>query len=547
MNSLGRKVLAASVGALLLLGGLYVLVTGEMDSWNEASAQVMRDYQRAMLDGEFHAALTRAAGETASFALTGDDTYRAEAAEALRQAIAAGTLLREVADEPPFAKDPEHVHYLERQERLLSLMRERLRWASSIASPEGTKVDPGVLQNIYAQEAETDSLWGEIAAHHRGELQKNVQVLRDHNDRARKLFLAGAAAFAIAAIVLIGYVRRRVVGPLTLLARVTQSVAAGDLTQRTKVTHRDEIGQLQRSFNQMVVDLERQRRQLTTLIESLATARDAAEQASRAKSDFLANVSHEIRTPMNGVLIGLDLLHETAPNAEQRELADMARTSARHLLGMLNDLLDFSRIEAGQLDLVLTTFEVRRLVTQMIELHGKRAAAKGVAMSCHIAEDVPTKLCGDPARLGQILLNLLDNAIKFTDQGSIDVSVSVEASTSEPTPPHPAERPVWLRFRVTDTGAGIPPEVAPNIFEPFYQVGGEITRASEGIGLGLGISRQLARMMGGTLGFESDVGKGSSFWFTARLLPDAQRGQAATSDVSPQRRIPSGRRPSRYA
>jgi signal transduction histidine kinase/ActR/RegA family two-component response regulator len=533
-SSLGRKVLVASLAILLLLSGLYVLVAGELKAWADASAYVMRDYRRAMLDGELHRALTRAVGEAASYVLTGNDGYRAEAAEALEQANAAAATLRQIGGQERLADDDDsHVRYLAQQERLLRLTQDAL--AQVTASPTAAleaEADP--LRPIYAYETDTDTLWREIAAHHGEELQENMQTLQDHSRRAHLLFLTGVATFAIAAGLLIGYVQRRVVAPLAQLARLTRSVAAGDLRRQAEVTHRDEIGQLQRSFNQMVVDLEQQRLQLTALIESLASSRDAAEEASRAKSDFLANVSHEIRTPMNGVLIGLDLLHETAPNPEQRDLAEMMRTSARHLLGMLNDLLDFSRIEAGRLYLESVGFALRSLVTQMVELHGRRAAAKGVTMSCRIADDVPARLCGDPARLGQVLLNLLDNAIKFTDRGSIDVSVSVDAAASEPAASQQAalESPIQLRLCVTDSGVGIPAEAAQKIFQPFYQA--QSTRNYEGIGLGLGIAHQLARMMGGTLGFESEVGRGSTFWFTARLLPEAQYGKAAGPEARPQ-------------
>jgi len=544
MNSLGRKVLVASLATLLLLGGLYVLVAGELKAWADASAYVMRDYRRAMLNGELHRALTRAVGETASYVLTGEKGYRAEAAEAIEQANAAAAALRQIANQGRLADDDAaHVRFLERQERLLRLTQDALEQVTVSSSSASLKAAADPLRQIYAYETETDALWSEVAAHHEEEQQENMLTLKDHSRRAHLLFLTGVATFAIAAGLLIGYVQRRVVAPLALLARLTRSVAAGDLTRQAQVTHRDEIGQLQRSFNQMVVHLEQQRRQLTALIESLSSSRDAAQEASRAKSAFLANVSHEIRTPMNGVLIGLDLLHETAPNPEQRDLVQMMRTSARHLLGMLNDLLDFSRIEAGRLHLESVAFEPRSLVTQIVELHGRRAAAKGVAMNCRIAEDVPARLCGDPTRLGQVLLNLLDNAIKFTDRGSIDVSMSVDAPAPEPAPPQAAavEPPVRLRLCVTDSGVGIPSEAAQKIFQPFYQAKVQTTGNTEGIGLGLGIAHQLARMMGGELGFESEVGRGSSFWFTARLLPEAQCAKAALAEAPPQRQLAAGK------
>jgi len=535
MNSLGRKVLAASLGALLVLAGCYALVRHELVEWGRASAYVMRDYRRALLDGELHAALTRSTGETASYALTGDEDYLAEATEAMEQARVAAAMLRRLAvDGTPEPGDKDHVRFLELQERVLQFAEDSFKHATTMAPVGGAADAAAVLSRIYAHERESDTLWMEIVAHHRAERLENEQALLDHSRRALALVLAGVVVFAVAIGLLIGYVRQRVVAPLVTLGELTASVAAGDLSHHVPVTRSDEIGQLQRSFNQMVVDLQRQHRELSELVESLSHSRDAAEAASQAKSDFLANVSHEIRTPMNGVIVSLDLLHESASNQEQRDLAEAARTSARSLLGMLNDLLDFSRIEAGRLELESVNFQPRQLVTELVELHGKRAAAKGLALSCRVAGDVPATLCGDPMRLGQVLLNLLDNAIKFTAQGSIDVSVSVDA-------PEPMEQPwIRLRFRVTDSGIGVPEDRAHKIFQPFYQADGSATRKYGGTGLGLGIAQRLARMMGGDIGFDRVAGQGSSFWFTAALLPEAAREVAVAPETSPPRPLPEG-------
>jgi two-component system, sensor histidine kinase len=296
------------------------------------------------------------------------------------------------------------------------------------------------------------------------------------------------------------------------------------------------VGQLQGGFNQMLSQLNDQRQELALLIEGLSRSRDEAELANRAKSDFLAKVSHEIRTPMNGVMVSLDLIHETSPDSEQRELADLARSSARSLLWMLNDLLDFSRIEAGKITLDSTLFNPRQLLTHMVELHGKRAQQKGLAIRCSIAEDLPAELCGDPLRLNQILLNLVDNAIKYTEQGEIEITLRFEEAS--PALTESGDPAVWLRFEVADTGVGVPVEVASRIFEPFFQA--ELAGAGKnaGVGLGLGIARQLARLMGGELDFCSTTGKGSRFWFSARLRPasaclanPAAGGAAATPEA----------------
>lgn len=518
MISLGRKVLLAALAALTLLGGLYELVGNELDRWNEASANVMRDYQRAIVDGEFHAALARASGELASFVLTGNHDYHDESREGLARAAAAIDQLHRLVDLEPPGAATDHIFFMQRQTLLLQSLRgafEQIAEPSSAA--RGTSE---MLRRIYAHEADGDTLWREITAHHQGEQQKNADTLSGHARRAHLLFLSGVGMCLVASLLVFVYVRRRIVDPVTVLAQLTRSVAAGNLTPRARVTQRDEIGQLQRSFNQMMVELGGQRQQLTSLIDSLATSRDTAEQANRAKTDFLANVSHELRTPMNGVLVSLELMHETAPNPEQRDLADMARSSARRLLGLLNDLLSFSRIEAGNLALLEVDFDARALVGQMVELHGCRARAKGVAVSCQIDDAIPAGLRGDPMRLGQVLLNLLDNAIKYTDQGRIAVTMSLVPGAAAPAGAEPAA--VGLRFSVADTGIGIAPAAAQHIFQPFFQATSAGGGYREGIGLGLGIARQLAQMMGGELSFESEPGKGSTFCFTVRLHLAAQ-------------------------
>ena len=540
MNSLGRKVLLASLAALAVLGGVYMLVTVELGAWNRASAYVMRDYRRAIFDGAVHGGLARAAGELASYALTGDHAYLEESKEAMKRATDAMAMSRELADLEPLASDREvDDRLLRRQEDLLDAARDTLDYVATAADvASGGRAGQEWLGRIYGREREAEDLWAELSAHHLSEQQANMQVLQHHSRRAHLLLAGGLAACALGFSLIIVYVRRHVVAPLTALAALTRFIAAGDLRPRVAQTQRDEIGQLQRSFNQMMTDLEQQRKELNNLIESLGASRDAAREASRAKSDFLANVSHEIRTPMNGVLVSLDLLHETASTTQQRDLTDMARNSARRLLGMLNDLLSFSRSEAGSPELQSVDFDPRALIGQIIQLHGRRAMAKGVAMSCRIDDAVPAALRGDPTRFGQVLLNLLDNAIKHTAHGSIDVVVGVDAS---PPSTGKAAAETLLRVSVSDTGAGIPAEATPKIFQPFFQVEGPDGQLQEGIGLGLGIARQLTHAMGGEIGFETQLGRGSTFWFTARLSIGSASA-VPTKPVAPPRPQVDGKR-----
>jgi signal transduction histidine kinase len=278
----------------------------------------------------------------------------------------------------------------------------------------------------------------------------------------------------------------------------------------TYKTYLDKVAELQKLKLNLEEEVKQRTRELQKATERAVLLAEAAEAASRAKSDFLATMSHEIRTPLNAVIGYSEMLQEDALELGSPQLVpdlQKIRSAGKHLLSLINDVLDFSKIEAGMLRLNNAKFDLVHTVNELIQFYAGPARDKGLLLTCSINEPVPQQIIGDPDRLRQILTNLIGNAIKFTQRGSVAVIVNVES----------VDEQITLRFEVEDTGEGVPLEAQNKIFHAFCQADSSTTRKHGGTGLGLAIVKRLVEMMSGEVGLLSEPGKGSNFWFTARF------------------------------
>lgn len=356
--------------------------------------------------------------------------------------------------------------------------------------------------------------------------QKLIGYLYLKNDTTRyKRLLNWYAALAVGisivsaliAVFMSQYLKRPVLGPVFHLVKTAREISTEkDFSIRARTFYDDEIGDLILGFNEMIEkiqrrdhELEQYRRTLEKKVAERTRQLEAekwrAEQASSAKSDFLANMSHELRTPLNGIIGYTQLFLKFSGNLteEEKERIQVIHQCGEHLLEMINDILDLTKVEAGKLEIVQRTFHLPRFIRSGVAIAQSRAGEKGLAISINCDEDLPVYVSGDDHRIRQVLLNLLSNAVKFTRAGNITVSVGRTPSGH-------------VRFRVADTGIGIPEDFLDGIFDAFTQIG-DVHHKAEGTGLGLAICKKLVTLMGGDIYVQSRLGRGSNFWFDLPL------------------------------
>ncbi len=478
------------VCALLALFGIGLISENRLQRWIDDGTWVSQtQYVLAQL-ASVSAALRAVESEQRGYLLTQDSMAEKAFETARQQTIERFAVLQALTRENRAARQP--------LDQVTPLLDQVL--AAAEASVLHRKATPNVAPRYTTVSLGTEPKMGQIRALLQAFFGEEFRLLGERSETAHRSTVMVKLAILIGT--LLGTIFVTICGILVnrdLRRREQAEAALRHIQQGLEVRVQERTGELERE----IAGHQKAERELQQEVAERKRATEKAEAATRAKSEFLANMSHEIRTPLNGVIATLDLIAASGVSVDQTELLDMAQHSATALLDIIEDILDFSRIEAGKLQLSSDVFDLPDTLISVCRAIGTKAHTKGLQLACSIEPFVPSRLVGDAARLRQVLLNLLGNALKFTAAGEIVVEVCLESASATNA---------WLRFSVSDTGIGIPADKQQAIFHAFSQADTSITRRFGGTGLGLTISARIVELMGGQISLSSEPGKGSTFY-----------------------------------